>query len=368
MPRDTGNYVSEWFGHRMYPHIVPSAESLIDQAEERCPFLSVITGDDRQCIKRADSRGVCTVSSASNGKRQDWLVCPYRALDQGMLDRAVRRLFNVSSKVAPLMLPSINLGKQEARNAVKAYLTAKSPVFIYFNAKIGGELSIPSTAASPEFSFDVTVIEIVERNGAPHVGRFGIVEIQTMDFHGSYRHAVVNLRQSLSLHRADFPAQVQSHPEWLSEGVEGPNIANVFKRTFYQMMFKFQLAKNERCAGCVLAIPTAVWESWQRHLGNPTLTAETDGTYSLTKLGIPRPDPCPGWIFVFEPDAASGETPNPIAIKMIIGTDSPSLNYYALDVSPAAALDHIEAAGGFLEGMARRLRAHWPELAKTLEP
>jgi hypothetical protein len=36
---------------------------------------------------------------------------------------------------------------------------------------------------------------------------------------------------------------------WLSEGVEGPNIANVFKRTFYQMMFTFQLGHHERCAG-----------------------------------------------------------------------------------------------------------------------
>lgn len=85
------------------------------------------------------------------------------------------------------------------------------------------------------------------------------------------------------------------------------------------------------------------------------------------KPGMDRPDPCPAWIFVFEPDASSDTTPNPIAIRKVIGTDSPSFSHYALDVSPAAALAHIEAAGGFLEGMARRLRIHWPELAKTLE-
>jgi hypothetical protein len=48
--------------------------------------------------------------------------------------------------------------------------------------------------------------------------------------------------------------------------------------------------------------------------------------------------------------------------------DSPSFSHHALDVSPAAAIAHIEAAGGFLEGMARRLRLHWPELARTLDP
>lgn len=48
---------------------------------------------------------------------------------------------------------------------------------------------------------------------------------------------------------------LQNHHWWLSERVEGPNITNVFKRTFYQMMFKFQLGHHEQCAGCVLAVP-----------------------------------------------------------------------------------------------------------------
>ena len=54
---------------------------------------------------------------------------------------------------------------------------------------------------------------------------------------------------------------------WLSEKIEGPNIANVFKRTFYQMVLKFKLAGHETCAGTTLALPRAVWDSWQRHLG-----------------------------------------------------------------------------------------------------
>ena len=43
------------------------------------------------------------------------------------------------------------------------------------------------------------------------------------------------------LHRGDFPAILQNNLNWARRGVEGPNIANVFKRTFYQMLIKFQL-------------------------------------------------------------------------------------------------------------------------------
>ena len=85
---------------------------------------------------------------------------------------------------------------------------------------------------------------------------------------------VRNLRDGLRLHPNTFPDTLQANKNWLSEGVEGPNIANVFKRTFYQMMFKFQLGKHPRCAGCVLAIPQSVWDSWQKHLGAPLVTSE----------------------------------------------------------------------------------------------
>jgi hypothetical protein len=33
--------------------------------------------------------------------------------------------------------------------------------------------------------------------------------------------------------------------------------------------------------GCVLAIPIAVWDSWQRRLGTPDLLENADGTFSL---------------------------------------------------------------------------------------
>jgi hypothetical protein len=263
------------------------------------------------------------------------------------------------------MLPAVNLQRPQERADVARRLGAGELVFIYFDARLGGELSIPPTTRSPEFSFDMTVVEIVERAGIPHVGRFGILEIQTMDFHGSYRAAVRNLRECLRMHADEFGQTLQEHQHWLAEDVEGPNIANVFKRTFYQMMFKFQLGQHERCAGCVLAIPQSVWDSWQRHLGAPELTEQPDGTFTLLAPNRPASG-FPAWIFVFDTVPRGGVTPSPIVLNKMIGTDAPSVSYWALEVAPQAALGNISSEVGLLAAMARRLMPIWPELARTI--
>lgn len=363
---DTGNFVSEWFGHRIYPQIVSTAQAVSDQQAERCPFLTSAVGDARACIKGAAARGVCTISSVSNGSRQDWLVCPYRALNTDLVSSAIRQLFLLPVGVQPFAAPAATLIKQEKRDEISARLSAGERAFVYFDKKTSGELSIPATERSPEFAFDVTVVELTLQDNQPHIGRFGILEIQTMDFHGSYRDAVRNLREGLRMHPADFGTTVQANQWWLSEGVEGPNIANVFKRTFYQMMFKFGLGQHERCAGCVLAIPRSVWDSWQKHLGGPQLSAQSDGTFRLTAPGRAVPDPCPAWIYVFDPDAAAAETPSPISLVQAIGTDAPAISHWALEVAPAAALSNIAAETGFLAGLSRRLKEFWPELARTV--
>jgi hypothetical protein len=362
----SGNFVSEWFGHRIHPIVVSNAQAVADQTSERCPFLSAATGESRACIKNPQSKGVCSVSCVSNGPRQDWLVCPYRALSPEIVAGAVRRLFGLGAGSNPFVTPAVNLMKSEVRDDILSRLHAGQPVFTYFDEKMGGELSIPATDSSPEFAFDVTIVEMTLVNDAPHISRFGILEIQTTDFHGSYQHAVRNLKDGLRLHPGSFAATLQANQHWLSEGVEGPNIANVFKRTFYQMMFKFQLGHHDRCAGCVLAIPQSVWDSWQRHLGAPTLAAEPDGTHSLLAPGRSRPNPWPAWIFVFDSDAAAPTTPSPIEVRKVIGTDAPAFSYWALEVAPEAALSNIDAEAGFLAGMSRRLKAIWPELARTV--
>lgn len=364
--QSTGNHVSEWFGYRVFPRVVASARSLDDQRNQRCPFLSTAKATGTTCIKSEASKGVCTVSTSADGTRQDWLVCPYRALDPALLNATIGRLFNFPTGFPTLIIPGVRLADVTVRAEVEVHLGAGSRVFIYFDEKLGGELSVPGTLRSPELSFDITVFEIKRVQEQPHVDRFGIVEIQTMDFHGSYRHAVRNLREGLRMFGGEFPETLQSRPEWLSEGMEGPNIANVFKRTFYQMMFKFQLGRHPRCAGCVLAIPVAVWKSWQPHLSAPALRKRDDGTYDLLRPRQSRPGHVPAWIYAFGLDAESVETPSPIRIETIIATTAAAMSHYALDVAPAEAIKNVASATGMLVSARRRLRRFWPELAATL--
>src|SRR5438093_13215762 len=86
----TGNFVSEWYGHRVFPAVSLSQDALRDQQAVRCPFLTEAMGEERSCVKSVNAQGVCTISSVSNGPRQDWLVCPIRAIDQPLLDNVAR--------------------------------------------------------------------------------------------------------------------------------------------------------------------------------------------------------------------------------------------------------------------------------------
>jgi hypothetical protein len=85
------------------------------------------------------------------------------------------------------------------------------------------------------------------------VGKYGVIELQTTDTHGSYSHAVKALTSALDLHKERFSDQLAENPEWAGRKIEGPNISNVFKRTFYQIAFKFQVTKRETSVGCALA-------------------------------------------------------------------------------------------------------------------
>lgn len=149
-------------------------------------------------------------------------------------------------------------------------ITANGVGYVFFQDKLGGEISVIGTSRSPEMAFDVTVVEIrPDGEGGFAVSRYGILELQTMDYHGTYRHAVSNLRDGLRLHEETFADALRANlTRWSGQGVEGPNIANVFKRTFYQMLLKFRLAGDgSAAAGTVLAIPQSVWDSWQPFLG-----------------------------------------------------------------------------------------------------
>jgi len=367
-------HIAEWFGHRVFPAVADHAAARADQRSQRCPFLSQVAERDTTCVKSDNSRGVCTISAGSNGSRQDWLVCPHRALDDDLLHAMVRRLFAMELGEALHVVPVTNLASPTVRQAVvDAALDPGRPrQFLTFQQLFGGEISLPRSPASPELSFDATIVEVVsDGRGGVRLGRYGVVEMQTTDTHGSYRHAVDALRGALDLHADDFGAQIRAHPDWPGRKVEGPNISNVFKRTFYQVMFKFQITRRESSAGCILALPRPVWDSWQPFLGAPDLDDMGDGTHRLVVVALddeygdvdPRDTPdAPNWIYVFdiEDDPPADGSTTPIQVQLVVATDAPTLSRLALDVAPANAIGDTLDEDTVLMSLRRRTAAYLP--------
>jgi hypothetical protein len=351
-----GNFVSEWFGHRMYPAVVSTPDSLADQRNQRCPFLSAATGQVTECIKSKAAKGVCTISSVSNGPRQDWVVCPYRAFDLPLMQDVARRLYETDATLH--LFPAPVLRSSERQALVRELLAAGERVLVYFDQKMGGEIQVGATDRSPQIAFDTTFVELLVDRDAVRLGRFAVLEIQTMDFHGSYRKAVDNLESALRLHLAEFPGQVQANQRWLSEKVEGPNIANVFKRTFWQMMFKFEMAATPSCAGVALAVPAAVWDSWQKFLAAPPLVDQADGTVRLDRPRDVDAERLASWIYVFDLDADASVSPSPMQVRRIIHTSAGALAHYALEEAPKGAI--VELQGGIYRALRRRFREFWP--------
>ncbi len=263
-----GNYISEWFGQRIYPEVRLDDSAISGQNWGICPFLSGIKRERTKCIKGENAFGVCTINSVGIDARRDWLVCPYRVIDSEIVKSGCEAIFKeAAASIAPI--PVSILSDKSGLALLEESLRRNRRAIVFFQDKLGGEISISGTPASPEIAFDVTVVEVTRAKGVLKVGQYGFIEIQTMDFHGSYRHAVSNLRDAHRLHKKRFSKALAQNPSWMSQSVEGPNIANVFKRTFYQTLLKFELSKEGAAAGTVLALPQAVWDSWQPFLGRP---------------------------------------------------------------------------------------------------
>lgn len=99
----TGNFISEWYGHRVYPVVATTSRSLVDQKQGRCPFLSDVTLENIACVKRPASSGVCTISSSSNGPRQDVdpTISPNAIALQRIIATDADSLADFATKVAP---------------------------------------------------------------------------------------------------------------------------------------------------------------------------------------------------------------------------------------------------------------------------
>ncbi len=370
--RRPNHFVGEWFGQRIFPGVQLGDASLDAMKTQLCPFLTAAVGEAQECIKATPSQGVCTITSRDATRYGvdegsiDWLVCPYRTLDHGLLNEVAHRLFDIAVDADALIVAAVTLDEPTTQSRIRAALAAGTPAFVYFRARLGGEISLRPTDGSPEFSFDITMVQLLPGSGDPEIGRYAIVEVQTMEFHGSYGEATSALRSALDLHDASFADQIGENPEWAGRAIQGPSIADTFKRTFYQMIFKFQLGLHTSCAGTVLALPRAVWNSWQPHLGRPELQPDPDNP---TLRSLPRPEgvglteEAPAWILVFDTDQTVGVSPNPLLIDMVIATDTPTLLHYAFDVAPEAAL-----GGGATERLyadiCSKMLNRWPELQR----
>jgi hypothetical protein len=261
-----------------------------------------------------------------------------------------------------ILIPAPTLVEQNTQDQIRDSVGRGKRVLIYFMDKLGGEIDIPGSRRSPKFKLDTTLVEIVAHGEQLNIAKHGILEVQTMDFHGSYRAATESLTNALKLHPKEFPKQLEQNPNWANSGIQSPNIANVFKRTIYQILFKFQLGSHSDCAGCVLAIQESVWQSWQPHLGGPELVSNSDGTYcfkdenqSTRAQGQPK-----GWIFVFNVESSSRRTPNPIKVTKVIQADSETLSDLAFRKAPTESMNFLSSSDSLRTIIRRRIKEFWP--------
>ena len=49
-----GNFVSEWFGQRIYPTVRLDAAEVSGERTGRCPFLSEVLHNESKCVKNAN--------------------------------------------------------------------------------------------------------------------------------------------------------------------------------------------------------------------------------------------------------------------------------------------------------------------------
>ena len=306
------NYIGEWFGYRVYPEVKCGDVPATEFTSKKCPFLSASTGTIRECVKNDNSKGVCTITTTT-GKTQDWMVCPYRSLDDAILTDAIGRIFSVAPNSVEAF-PVTRLSESNFIADAKQKQAAGKNVFIYFQQKLGGEINISATPQTPELSFDLTIMPISFRDDTLLVRKYGLYEVQTMDFHGSYSHAVKAVRNALDLHADSFADAIKNNTDWLGRGIEGPNIANVFKRTFYQILLKFGLSGHADCAGVVLALPSSVWDSWGPHLAAPVLSRSKD----IYALKGDKTRKSKSWILVYSNNTAVPAAIEPLMVRKVI--------------------------------------------------
>ncbi|TVS16888.1 MAG: hypothetical protein EA424_13490, partial [Planctomycetaceae bacterium] len=146
-------------------------------------------------------------------------------------------------------------------------------------------------------------------------------------------------------------------------GVEGPNKANIFKRTIYQMIFKIELARAPQCSGFAIVLPVPVWDSWLRHLGQPRLTETGDDSECVElraegEMAANLEQRERATVYVFDIDRESAETPNPLKIVQRVRISAASLSYHAFDLASRQAI-HRGVVTSFRNSLIERVNKGW---------
>lgn len=87
------NFIAEWYGVRLYPSAAGASAAVDLLREKRCPFLSDALEAPIACIKNPNSSGVCTITT-TRAEVRDWITCPYRVLERGIIQEVTRKVFS----------------------------------------------------------------------------------------------------------------------------------------------------------------------------------------------------------------------------------------------------------------------------------
>ena len=160
-----------------------------------------------------------------------------------------------------------------------------------------------------------------------------------------YKHS----KTAVDLHRDDFGSQLESNRHWAGRSIEGPNIANVFKRTIYQLILKFELTGRDRCAGVVLGLPEAVWESWAPHFGGLEWAGVGDELVGGDGVVVAN-----SWILVLAPEQQPESGRSRMEIRKEIQLGAQALVHRAFTIVPERLA--TEALPGLSDNIVRRAR------------
>jgi hypothetical protein len=266
-----------------------------------------------------------------------------------------------------LLLPVTALNVEVRRRSIVSALSSGGRVFLFSGNKMGGELELAETIASPGASVDISVIEVesTDEDGVPNgYGEHFFYEIQTADFHGSPLHAAGLLKKACPKggNSENYHSNLLSQVEICGTGVEGPNKANIFKRTIYQMLFKIALAQHSHSAGFAIVLPAPVWDSWLTHLGRPSLDsiAGERGQFALLSPSEKQDGFAGGkaTIYVFDIDRESPESPSPLRIIRQISCSSGALAYFTFEEAARQALA-LDVVKQFRTKFRDRVQAGW---------